>query len=506
MKLRSGLEDLLHSPKQLTGIKLRFCIFLLKLENIEITISCNNSRNPLLLGDPLNLMPVTYNIPNRRKIMRCFISIFLGWMWASLVLAGNVNYQGTFPNTTPDGLTAISLTINGQARDALVYRPNDAPNLPLLIFFTGTGGSLTYNIADEIGREMLRDFANRENVVLIFPMQRTLNYGDWDNHSASTPYWETATTEGINAPVSSDPNQNPDLLFTQALIQEASRAYLVDNNRVYVNGFSNGAFFAYFVAATLNQQIAAFAETGGGLVLSNTTAGDPTPCIPNVIPATIGEARSCSQTGWMPQTCRFEGAPPRPIAPSAVNRVPPAYLQANDDDDTVSFAHTCQLAAALPQTPDYQAKIIHNGGKHIVTADYLQNSWDFLKTRRLSTTNITCAEGLCFNGVRTYRVGENLNISLNIQWDRLSSNPATHLWVAVQIGETFFFFNGENQVAQTVLPRWRNPPHNILNVSLLSNLLIGNELIGQYRLHTALADDNLNFFSSIISTDLAITP
>jgi predicted esterase len=437
--------------------------------------------------------------------MRCFISIFCGWLWASLALAASINYQGTFPNATPDGLTATTLTLNGQLRDALVYRPSDAPNLPLLLFFTGTGGSLTYNIADEMGREMLRDFANRENVILIFPMQRTMTYGDWDNHSAGTPYWETATTEGINAPVSSDPNQNPDLLFTQALIQEATRAYLIDNNRIYVNGFSNGAFFAYFVAATLNQQIAAFAETGGGLVLSNTTAGDPTPCISNVIPAMAGEVRSCSQTGWTSQTCRFEGAQPRPIAPSAVSRVPPAYLQANDDDDTVSFAHTCQLAAVLPQTIDYQAKIINSGGKHIVTADYLQNSWDFLKTRNLSTTNVTCTEGLCFNGVKTYHVGENLNISLNIQWDRFTTNPSAHIWAAVQIGETLFFFSGENQVAQTVLPRWRNPSRNISKVSLLSNLLIENGLIGQYRFYAALADDNLQFFSPIISSDLTIT-
>jgi predicted esterase len=438
--------------------------------------------------------------------MRCFISVFLGWMWASLAFAGNVNYQGIFPNATPDGLTVISLTINGQARDALVYRPNDAPNLPLLIFFTGTGGSLTFNVADEMGREMLRDFANRENIVLIFPMQRVMNYGDWDNHSAGTPYWETATAEGTNAPVSNDPNQNPDLLFTQALIQEASRAYIIDNNRVYVNGFSNGAFFAYFVAATLNQQIAAFAETGGGLVLSNTTGGDPTPCISNVIPTIAGEARSCSQTGWTPQTCRYESAQPRPIAPSAVNRVPPAFLQANDDDDTVPFAHTCQLAAALPQTSDYQTKIIHNGGKHIVTTDYLQNSWDFLKNRRLSNSNVTnCEQGLCFNGARTYRVGEILNLSLNIQWDRfLSINPNAHIWAAVQIGETLFFFSGENQAAQTQLPRLRNPSTNISNVSLLNNFPLGNEIIGQYRFYAALADDNLNFFSPIISTDLEI--
>lgn len=75
---------------------------------------------------------------------------------------------------------------------------------------------------------------------------------------------------------------------------------------------------------------------------------------------------------------------PRPIAPSSVARVPPGFLEANDDDDVVPFAHTCNLAHHL--SGEHTVRIIHEGGGHIVNTDYLDNSWNFLKTHRLTAT------------------------------------------------------------------------------------------------------------------------
>ncbi|CAK0781526.1 hypothetical protein CCP4SC76_7870008 [Gammaproteobacteria bacterium] len=306
----------------------------------------------------------------------------------TLAIPGNA---GSFPASTPKvgdwaGLTWATLPIQGVDRDLLVYRPGSQSRLPLLILFSPTGSSLDSNIADEFGRGNLTDFADREQVVLVLPMPGTLTRGDWDNHYPGTAYYETTRDDGtpdqqIGAPVSNNPNSNPDLALVLAIIQESQRAYDVDPARIYVNGFSNGAFFSYFVAAVLNDQIAAFAETGGGLVLSGTTAGDPTPCSVNPPQGTAGEVRDCAHSGWTTNLCVTPGAPPRPISPSTVTWVPPGFLEAHDDDTQVPFAHTCNLANQLPGIKSL--RIVHQGGGHVAGTDYLANSWNFLKTYRL---------------------------------------------------------------------------------------------------------------------------
>jgi poly(3-hydroxybutyrate) depolymerase len=312
----------------------------------------------------------------------------VSWLWLSICLlsllggtaqAAGSYYGGSFPVSTAT-FTRATLTISGMPRDVLVYRPAGVASPPVMTLFTGTGGTLDYSLLDELGREAVQAFADREGVVVLAPMPRKMTRGDWDNHSAGYYYWETATQEGTDSPISSGANSNPDLVFVQALMDEAIRAYGANPDRMYFNGFSNGAFFSYFAAAVLHARVAAFAETGGGLVLSNTTDGTP-PCRPNPPAGATGAARTCLASGWNPQTCVSSGAVARPIAPGAVSIVPPGYLQANDDDDSVPFAHTCNLAHALTDKADFVARIVHKGGGHIWDEGFLQNSWDFMKSK-----------------------------------------------------------------------------------------------------------------------------
>lgn len=316
----------------------------------------------------------------------CIFGVWLGWFLSPMALGAvdNVIYQGSFPSSTASGMTQARLTINGEARDLLIYRPSGAQSQPLLIFFDGTGSTLE-SVTGNFG--FMSEFADRENLIIAVPVPRVMSYGDWDNHSSGTPYWETAVGESTSDAASSNPDTNPDLLFTRAIIKEASVAYNADLTRVYLNGFSNGAFFSYFVAATLSNRIAAFAETGGGLVMSNTTAGEPAPCEPTALPAAQGAVRSCAEAGWTAGLCSTAGAMARPIPPASVVRVPPGFMEANDDDTTVPWAHTCNLANALPVSPAYQVRIVHSGNGHSWNDDYLDNSWNFMKNFRLTDSD-----------------------------------------------------------------------------------------------------------------------
>lgn len=289
-------------------------------------------------------------------------------------------YSGTFPANTTQ-FTAAQLMIQGQTREAWVYKPNRIDRLPLMIFFSGTGGTLEFSTLDELGKIAVQDFADRVGVTLVFALPREVNHGDWD-HASEARYWETTQQEALDSPAFADANQNPDLIFTRAIMDEASRVYPIDNKRIYLNGFSSGAFFSYFAAAVLHEHVAAFAETGGGLVLSQTTGGQPECQIPSVA-GDVSTSRSCTASGWTAQSCVTPGALPRPLATERVDWVPPAYLQANDDDNSVPFIHTCHLANALPKSTEAETHIIHQGGGHIVNTGYLENSWNFMQSKRL---------------------------------------------------------------------------------------------------------------------------
>ncbi len=300
-----------------------------------------------------------------------------------------ITYIGQFPTTPLTELTPAVLTIDSQNRDVLVYRPTPIAGVApsLLIFFSGTGATLEHNITDEINPGVFRDLADAHQIVIVLPIPLSQSHGDWDNHSAGTEYWETALSDSIISAVSSNPDTNPDLLFTRALIKEAIIRYGVNADKVYVNGFSNGAFFSYFVAAVLNNRIAAFAETGGGLVLSNTTAGVDAmgasdPCsLPPYMSMDLAEIRECAPAGWLagpPSTCSYAGAIPRPIAPSLVSRIPPGYMEANNDDTSVPFPHTCNLSAGLPLGTPHQTRISNSGISHAVNSSYLEDSWAFM--------------------------------------------------------------------------------------------------------------------------------
>ncbi|MCF8302498.1 MAG: hypothetical protein K9I94_04410 [Bacteroidales bacterium] len=60
-------------------------------------------------------------------------------------------------------------------------------------------------------------------------------------------------------------NPPEDIHFIKQLIHNLKRDYKVDNNRIYVVGFSSGGFFAHYLANKLSGTIAAVASVEGGI-------------------------------------------------------------------------------------------------------------------------------------------------------------------------------------------------------------------------------------------------
>jgi poly(3-hydroxybutyrate) depolymerase len=283
-----------------------------------------------------------------------------------------IAYTGTFPQT--DGSTTASLGVAGLDRQVELYLPpgrGAAP--PLLIVLHGTYG----NGAEMVGPDRPRGFENladAHGLVVAAPSARELVAGDWDQHGdgeTGRTYWETWPRDDPSR--GADPGRNPDLLLVRAIIAEAERAYGVDSRRVYVIGHSNGGFFSLHVAVVLRDRIAAFAENSSGMVRCDDTSsctfsGTGTTCA-----ALAAEAGFCACSGRE-----------KPICLPASGRMPPGYLRHSNDDDTVSVAYTCDLAARMQALGHDVSVVIGDfAGGHSIPDTLADDAWAFFATRTL---------------------------------------------------------------------------------------------------------------------------
>lgn len=270
-------------------------------------------------------------------------------------------YQGTFPAKPSSGFRNAQLTLAGVQRKVVLYFPAGLPaKAPLVIVAHGTGGQAQ----DAIWGAAADALADSKKVLIAAPQARKMSTGDWDNHNAGDIYFETHPTLGLA--------QNPDLQLVAAIIAEARRAYDIDARRVYIVGYSNGAFFSLFAATQLPDRIAAFGSVAGGLVRCATTAA----C------TFKSSGTSCAQLATKAGWCNCSGTEKPGPLPTAGLR-PAAHITHAANDGTVSPYYSCDLAdRATALGYDVNITIRASGG-HDWPTSYLPNAWPFLSQHTL---------------------------------------------------------------------------------------------------------------------------
>jgi len=135
-------------------------------------------------------------------------------------------------------------------RQMLVYAPLDIePNRPLLISMHGMNQDIVYQ-QNQTKWEVV---AKENNFVVVYP-------GGIKNS------WDISGTRDID--------------FVLAIIDEMSKRYNIDRERVYLSGFSMGGMFTYHAATKIADKIAAFAPVSGYLMGGpNTKSSRPIPII-----------------------------------------------------------------------------------------------------------------------------------------------------------------------------------------------------------------------------------
>ncbi len=166
-------------------------------------------------------------------LIRCVI----GW---ALALLASAAVAGV---TTKQMLDSGGVTRSYQLHLPDALRTDRA--VPLVLVFHGSG-------ADGTSMERFSKFsalADREGFIVAYP-------------DAFSHEWNDGREASI---IPSQAAHVDDVAFVDAMITAIGKVHLLDEQRIFAAGFSNGGIFAHYLAAQLSHRLAAIAPVSGGL-------------------------------------------------------------------------------------------------------------------------------------------------------------------------------------------------------------------------------------------------
>lgn len=150
------------------------------------------------------------------------------------ILGLNVFLAATLLPASAFSQTWTDFQVGALTRKAFVYVPTGIDHPPLLISLHGMGIGAGWH---QGGMMKFEPIADREKFIVVYPE------ADQDLR------WDLMGTHDID--------------FVLAIIDEMSRLYDIDRNRVYASGFSMGGMFSYTLACKIPDVIAAIAPGNG---------------------------------------------------------------------------------------------------------------------------------------------------------------------------------------------------------------------------------------------------
>ncbi|MGH9442085.1 MAG: alpha/beta hydrolase family esterase [Thermoanaerobaculia bacterium] len=158
--------------------------------------------------------------------------------------------------------SVMSWTVNGEAREALVFAPSSraAGKAPVVHAFHGHGGNMR-------GASTWMRFQDSwPEAIVVYP-QGLATKTKIDPRGVR-PGWQR------------EPGQNGDrdLKLVDTILATLRQKFAVDESRIYAAGFSNGGFFSYLLWARRGAEFAAFGVCAG-LVVPDLPPAEPRPVI-----------------------------------------------------------------------------------------------------------------------------------------------------------------------------------------------------------------------------------
>jgi len=256
----------------------------------------------------------------------------------------------------------------GYKREYCIYQPSNpgGSKLPLVIYLHGWSNVIWPGMLSDYFPEV----AERENFLLLMPQGKAAQGGEpaWDSHN--TGHWN-------------------DTYFLSQLIDLMISDYNVDDQRVYVCGFSNGGFMTFYLSQALEERLAAIAPIAGLMDLTNYakySLNKPMPLCyihgtADSIVKVEGDVGHVSFATVLDYFIQKNGANPTPV----VTQLPDIYPYDNSNVTKIEY----------PTTLNSSADIVYyriNNGDHSIPGRSWANRdihafdviWDFFKPRKLS--------------------------------------------------------------------------------------------------------------------------
>ena len=152
---------------------------------------------------------------------------------------------------------------NGLERKYIIYTPqgyDGTSKLPLLLNFHGFSGKA----GEYMSYTNMTPIADTENFILVYPQGSDLD---------GSSHWNAALNGGDNK------SEVDDLGFIEALINKLSSENLIDTNRVYAVGYSNGGMMSYALACYKSNLISAIGSVSGYMLQTECTPSHSIPLI-----------------------------------------------------------------------------------------------------------------------------------------------------------------------------------------------------------------------------------
>ena len=283
------------------------------------------------------------------------------------------------PLPTVTGAGRFAIPGRAEAAIEVVLPEKRAAKPPLLIAFHGTGEEPENIVASF---ELVEKAASLGFVAIApragyrdAPHPSDVDHpADWGGSS-----WNMWTARA---------DANEDLRYVRALIEAAQKSWGADITRVYTAGFSNGAYFSYFVAASMPDRIAGFAEMSAGWstdACPSRTDQDGTSLYLMKTTAPAGRDMTCASLAAdrsFPAKCRVTPAN-KLHAPRLGARVPFGYLAHYSVDDSVSVVWSCLLAEGLGARAKTKIRAREPDGTtgHTVMPNFIDGAFEFFAGR-----------------------------------------------------------------------------------------------------------------------------